>query len=81
MENHPKPQRTTTNPIPRRIAEELDMIESALRDPGTEIVQWGQLYVAQQALTWAVNEDLAASPYGVIVEGKVQPPIADTPAG
>lgn len=59
--------------IPARIASELELIEAALRNDSTDAVQWGQLYAAQQALCWAASEALAAAPYAVITEGRVQP--------
>ena len=67
--------------IPARIAGELSRIEAALHDDGTDAGRWSQLYAAQQALLWATNEDLAAAPYAVIVDGKVQPPMQGIPAG
>lgn len=58
-----------------RIAAELLRIESALRDPQTTSERYGQLYAAQQALAWAMDESLAAAPYDVISTGKVMPPM------
>jgi hypothetical protein len=61
-------------PVPARIAAELDRIQAMLLDDVTDATRWGQLYAAQQALLWGMNEDLAAAPYIVITNGKVQPP-------
>lgn len=63
-----------SEPIPARIAGELRKIKTALHDADTSAERWGQLYAAQQALLWAVSEDLAAAPYAVIMQGKVQSP-------
>jgi hypothetical protein len=78
--SEPKAGAIASEPLPARIAEELTRIEAALHDAGTSAERWGQLYAAQQALLWATSKDLAAAPYNVIMQGKVQPPTG-IPAG
>lgn len=78
----PKSGDSAIDLIPARVAGELEKIEIALHNDSTGAERWGQLYAAQQALLWSVSADLAAAPYEVIVQGKVQPPNkAGIPAG
>jgi hypothetical protein len=62
------------SPVPSRIADEARRIESLLRDEKTDGQLWSQLYAAQQALLWAVSDDLAAAPLPIIMERRIQPP-------
>lgn len=58
------------------IAVELSRISAALHElqSGADDVRYGQLWVAQQALNWAANPALFASPFNAISDGKVWTP-------
>jgi hypothetical protein len=62
-----------------QIQDELERIERALRDPQTD-ERYCQLYAAQQALAWAMNQGGYASPFATIQRGRVMA-LIDTPAG
>lgn len=55
------------------IQNELEKIKGSLVDEHTTREQYSELYVVQQALSWVLNPELAAPPYDVIMNGKVQP--------
>lgn len=57
---------------------EKSRIEKALLDPATTDDMYCQLYAAQQAISWIADKEIAASPYDVIMGGKVQPLVKDT---
>lgn len=54
-------------------AAELARIADAMRKPDLPPDKYCQLYVAQQALTWAFEPGTAAAPFDVVMSGKVQP--------
>lgn len=53
----------SVNAVVDRIQSELDRISSALTDPTTSPEKWSLLHSAQQALAWALDPDVAASPF------------------
>ena len=57
---------------PRAIQAELAKIEAALHEPQTD-ERYVALYAAQQALTWAINPDIAMPPYVAIQLDRVRP--------
>ena len=69
------------------IQTELDRVQEALRRDDLTNKEYCELYAVQQALSWATNPDLAASPFETVMNGKVQPPVwendlpMDTQAG
>ena len=58
---------------------ELARISERLRQEAGAAGLYCQLYAAQQALSWALDPELAAAPFNVIVGGKVQPLTLGTP--
>jgi hypothetical protein len=48
------------------IQRELDKIAVALREPRSA-EEYSQLYAAQLALSWAIDPDMFAEPYGFIL--------------
>jgi hypothetical protein len=61
------------------VQRELARIERALHAPNSG-ERYGQLYAAQQALTWALDPESVATPLKVIDGGLVTPPTG-TPEG
>lgn len=61
------------------IHRELDRINNVILGPISPD-RYRELYVAQQALSWALDPSGYAAPYDVIQQGRVQPP-TDIPAG
>lgn len=59
----------------QQIESELDRISAQLLAAETTAEQYRQLYAAQQALIWARNSALAASPFDVVMGRKVIAPI------
>jgi len=56
------------------IEAELDLAKKSMRiesDP----IRWAALYAIVQALQWAIDENVAASPVGVVLSGRVQVPM------
>lgn len=51
---------------------ELERLAEELRRPQPD-TRWGQLYAAQQALSWALNQECFAGPIQVIENGLVHP--------
>lgn len=64
-----------------RIKAELDRISQRLNQEMGAAGLYCQLYAAQQALSWALSQELAGAPLEVIVGGKIQPPTGDIQAG
>jgi hypothetical protein len=60
------------------IEDEKNRIEKALLDPATSPDTYCYMYAARQALAWVLDERIAAKPYDVIMDGKVQPLIRGT---
>lgn len=63
--------------IDSTIQEELNKIENSLVNGVLTREQYLELYAVQQALTWVLNSELAAAPYNVVMDGKIQPLIQD----
>ena len=60
------------------IDQELVRLSAAMNDaPSPD--RYAQLYAAQQALSWAKFPEGFMSPFDTIMNGKVMPPIPDTP--
>ncbi len=49
-----------------RVTEEMDRLTAAI-DTNTYHEQHNKLFAARQALYWAINPDIAASPYASIM--------------
>lgn len=62
------------------IERELEKITTELRSTKSN-ERYCELYAAQQSLSWAIDPENYAAPSVTILDGKVQPPIADTQAG
>lgn len=62
------------------VQRELEGIQCALRAPLSDD-RYCQLYAAQQALSWVQEPWGFATPYDVIMGGKVQPLIGDIQEG
>ena len=58
------------------VKKEIEKISSSLIDLSTTQEQYLELYAVQQALTWVLDSELAAAPYGVVMSGKVQPMVS-----
>ncbi len=59
------------------VRRELNKIEAALHKPQQE-ERYRQLYAAQQALAWSLEPDGFASPYDVILSGRITGTQADS---
>ena len=60
------------------IRKELEKTKNSLVNPSLTREQYLELYAVQQALTWVLDSELAAAPYGAVMSGKVQP-LTDLP--
>ena len=65
-------QMKSTDARDDRIQVELDRVSRRLRQEVGAAGLYCQLYAAQQALSWALDPELAAAPFDAIVSGKVQ---------
>lgn len=62
------------------IQRELLRVQTALREPQSD-ERYCWFYVAQQALSWALDPNGFSAPYDTIVEGQVMPLSAGSSAG
>ncbi|PYS98791.1 MAG: hypothetical protein DMF63_14465 [Acidobacteria bacterium] len=58
-----------------KIETELAKIQSLLVSGDTSERQYEQLYAAQQALAWALDERVAKAPVAMILQGGVSAPV------
>lgn len=61
-----------------RIEVELRLISFHLRSLEPDTETWNRLYVAQQALAWAIEPEITASPLDTILGDRARPPMEDT---